>query len=80
MSDKPDHVTVTVSTATDRWFCPNCGKPAETTVGRARLLTCASCKWVYEVRLHRYLGPVDATRPYFHSTTEDPCLLCGHAK
>jgi len=38
------------------WFCPNCGEERSVTVKKKRLLRCEPCKWVFDIKLHYYLG------------------------
>lgn len=35
----------------DDWFCPNCGRRAETEIGELRLISCGYCSWTFDVRL-----------------------------
>ena len=43
----------------ESWFCPNCGRPAEVQTGKARLLSCISCRWVFKIILHEPIPPSD---------------------
>lgn len=70
-------VVITVGPLSDEeasaesWFCPACGQRASVLVGKVRLVTCTSCRWVFDVRLHRHLDGG------YHASEGSPCALCG---
>lgn len=59
----------------ESWFCPNCGKPAKAFVSFYRSIVCESCRWVFDVTLHKhfaYLGPDPIAGARAHAEQESP--------